>query len=143
MLDGPLRPLVYHEYFFSEMVYIGEAVFGVRTTEVKLDRARLARCRDKYARNILELLVSRDDCSNLTIYGEAKDKKAMGKEKLRALRSKLLKKIINCEEKLNYTWTLKTHHHIFALFLQTVYAIKKLLAGFNVLPRIGMNQSLI
>ena len=93
MLDGPLRPLVYHEYFFSEMVYIGEAVFGVRTTKVKLDRARLAKCRDKYARNILELLVSRDDCSNLTIlYREAKGKKAMGKEKLQALRSKLLKK---------------------------------------------------
>ena len=37
----------------------------------------------------------------------------------------------------------KTHQHIFALFLQTVYAIEKLLAGFNVQPRIGMNQSLI
>ena len=35
------------------------------------------------------------------------------------------------------------HHHIFALFLQTVYAIEKLLADFNVQPRIGMNQSLI
>ena len=34
-------------------------------------------------------------------------------------------------------------HHIFALFLQTVYAIEKLLAGFNVQTRIGMNQSLI
>ena len=39
--------------------------------------------------------------------------------------------------------TLKTHHHIFAVFLQTVYAIEKLLAGFNAQPRIGMNQSLI
>ena len=27
----------------------------------------------------------------------------------------------------------------FALFLQTVYAIEKLLAGFNVQPRIGMD----
>ena len=35
------------------------------------------------------------------------------------------------------------HHLIFALFLQTVYAIEKLLADFNVQPRIGMNQSLI
>ena len=35
------------------------------------------------------------------------------------------------------------HQHIFALFLQTVCAIEKLLAGFNVQPRIGMNQSLI
>ena len=42
-----------------------------------------------------------------------------------------------------YLRTLKTHHHIFAFFLQTVYAIEKLLAGFNVQPRIGMNQSLI
>ena len=39
--------------------------------------------------------------------------------------------------------TLKTQHHIFALFLQTVYVIEKLLAGFNMQPRIGMNQSLI
>ena len=42
-----------------------------------------------------------------------------------------------------YKRTLKTHHHIFALFLQTVYAIVKLLPGFNVQPKIGMNQSLI
>ena len=32
---------------------------------------------------------------------------------------------------------------IFTLFLQAVYAIVKLLVGFNVQPRIGMNQSLI
>ena len=31
----------------------------------------------------------------------------------------------------------------FALFLRAVYAIEKLLAGFDVQPRIGMNQSLI
>ena len=35
------------------------------------------------------------------------------------------------------------HHHIFALFLQTVYVIEKLMADFYVQPRIGMNQSLI
>ena len=39
--------------------------------------------------------------------------------------------------------TLKTHHHIFALFLQILYVIEKLLIGLNVQPRIGMNQSLI
>ena len=31
----------------------------------------------------------------------------------------------------------------FCFFLQTVYAIEKLLAGFSVQPRFGMNQSLI
>ena len=31
-------------------------------------------------------------------------------------------------------------HHMFTLFLQTVYAIVKLLAGLNMQPRIGMNQ---
>ena len=35
------------------------------------------------------------------------------------------------------------HHHIFALFLQTVYVIEKLLAGFNAQPSNGMNESLI
>ena len=35
------------------------------------------------------------------------------------------------------------HHHIFSVFLQSVYAIEKLLTGFNVQHRIGMNQSLI
>ena len=35
------------------------------------------------------------------------------------------------------------HHHIFALFLHLVYAIEKLLAGFNVQPRNGLNQALI
>ena len=35
------------------------------------------------------------------------------------------------------------HHHVFALFLQTIYVIEKLLAGFNDQPRIGMNQTLI
>ena len=33
---------------------------------------------------------------------------------------------------LIYERTLKTHHHIFALFLQTVHAFGKLLAGVNV-----------
>ena len=37
----------------------------------------------------------------------------------------------------------KMHHHSFALFLQTVNAIEKLFAGFNMQPRVGMNQSLI
>ena len=32
---------------------------------------------------------------------------------------------------------------MFAIFLQSVYAIEKLLTDFNVPPRIGMNQSLI
>ena len=35
----------------------------------------------------------------------------------------------------------KTHHHIFALFLQTLNAIEKLFAGFNMQPRIDMKQS--
>ena len=39
--------------------------------------------------------------------------------------------------------TLTTHHHIFALFLQTVYEIEKLRAGVNVQLENGMNQSLI
>ena len=39
--------------------------------------------------------------------------------------------------KSKYKRTLKTHHHNFALFLQTVYAIEKLLTGFNVQPKIG------
>ena len=120
MLDGPLRPFVYHEYFFSEMVHIGEAVFGVRTTKVKLDRARLARCPDKYARNILELLNSRDDCSNLTIYGEAKGKKAMGKEKRQALRSKLFKTNMNCEEKLTICYKLFCNLNDFVSFVSTL-----------------------
>ena len=33
--------------------------------------------------------------------------------------------------------------HLFALFLQTENAIEKLPAGFNMQPRIGMNQSFI
>ena len=35
-----------------------------------------------------------------------------------------------------YYRTLKTHHHIFALFFQTVYAIEKLLAGFMCIPEL-------
>ena len=35
------------------------------------------------------------------------------------------------------------HHLILALNLQTVNAIEMLLTGFNVQPRICMNQSLI
>ena len=35
------------------------------------------------------------------------------------------------------------HHHIFVLFLKTVYDIEKLLTGLNVQPRIGINQSFI
>ena len=35
------------------------------------------------------------------------------------------------------------HHYIFALFLQTVYAIGNLLAGLNVQYRMCKDQSLI
>ena len=35
------------------------------------------------------------------------------------------------------------HHHIFAHFLHTIYAIEKLIAGLNVQPRIDMDQLLI
>ena len=34
-----------------------------------------------------------------------------------------------------------THHNNFAIFSQTVNAIEKLLAAFNVQLKIGMNQS--
>ena len=53
-----------------------------------------------------------------------------------------IKTLMNADQNI-YQRTLKTHHHIFALFLQTVYAIEKLLAGFNAQPRTGMNQTLI
>ena len=39
--------------------------------------------------------------------------------------------------------TLTKHHHVFVFFLQTGYAIEKLLTGFNVQPRFAINQSLI
>ena len=35
------------------------------------------------------------------------------------------------------------HYHNFTIFSQTVNAIEKLLTGFNVQFKIGMNQSLI
>ena len=35
------------------------------------------------------------------------------------------------------------HHHNFAIFTQTVNAIKKLLTSLNVQLKIGMNHSLI
>ena len=39
--------------------------------------------------------------------------------------------------------TLKTHHHNFAIFSQTVNMIGKLPAAFNVQLIIGMDQTLI
>ena len=42
-----------------------------------------------------------------------------------------------------YKRTLKTHHYNFSIFSQTVNAIEKLLAAFNVQLKIGMNQTLI
>ena len=44
---------------------------------------------------------------------------------------------------VNMLEDFETHHPIFARFLQTVYAIEKSLASFNVQSRIGMNQSVI
>ena len=38
---------------------------------------------------------------------------------------------------------MKTHHHTFAIFSQTVNAIEKLLAALNVQLKIDMIQSLI
>ena len=51
----------------------------------------------------------------------------------RAKRSALSQQVtINLELHHIYKRTLKTHHRISALFLQTLYAIEKLLGGFNV-----------
>lgn len=73
------------------MVYLGEARFGIRTPKERLDRARTAKNRNKYALNVLELLVSKEECANMTVYGEGHGKKAMPREKRRALRSKFFK----------------------------------------------------
>ena len=35
------------------------------------------------------------------------------------------------------------HHYNFAVFLQTIYMIEKLLPGFDLQPKIGMAQLLI
>ena len=47
-------------------------------------------------------------------------------------RGLFVKMLINLEPHHIYKRPLKTHHRIFALFLQTLYAIEKLLGGFNV-----------
>ena len=52
-------------------------------------------------------------------------------------------KVCHAGEKIYTRGLCKRITVLFALFLQTVYAIEKLLAGYNVQPRMGMNQSLI
>ena len=47
------------------------------------------------------------------------------------------------KEKINILEDFENASPFFVLFLHTVYVIEKLYAGFNVQPRIGLNQSLI
>ena len=65
---------------FADMVYLGEAKFGIRTSKERLDWARTAKTRNKYALNVLELLISKEECANSLWGGAWQESHAQGKK---------------------------------------------------------------
>ena len=74
---------------YIDLVYLGEAKFGVQ-----MRRDDLTRCMEqsstpeKLGLNLLEFLVTVEDCLDMTVYGHGKQKKEMAPNMRRAIRSK-------------------------------------------------------
>ena len=81
-------------YFFLftkylDLVYLGEAKYGVQMRGEDLKRCLEQSCTpEKLGLNLLEFLVSAEDCADMTVYGHGKTKKEMAPNMRRALRSK-------------------------------------------------------
>jgi hypothetical protein len=70
-------------------VYLGEAKYGVQLRKEELNRCLEMRSTpEKLALNLLEFLVTKEDCQNMTVYGHGKLKREMAKNLRRAIRSK-------------------------------------------------------
>ena len=61
----------------SELVYLGDARYGVMVNKSGLQRARAcSKTVKKYTLNLVELVLTFSECKdNMTVYGEGKDKR--------------------------------------------------------------------
>lgn len=75
-------------FIFTGLVFLGDAKYGVEVNKARLHLSIVASTNmDKLALNLLELLVTKEECANLSIYGQGKGKVAMVESKRKALRS--------------------------------------------------------
>jgi len=73
--------------FFEELVFLGDAKFGVKMNKDELSRCEEHSCTpEKLALNILEYLVTPEDCRDMTVYGCGK-RKPMDPAMRKAIRS--------------------------------------------------------
>ena len=62
----------------SGLVYLGDAMYGMQMKKANLERCiKHSSTPEKLALNLLEFLVTKEDCQDMTIYGHGKAKKEM------------------------------------------------------------------
>ena len=73
----------------SDLVYLGESLFGVKMTRKDLSSCmELSTKPEKLALNLLEFLLTAEECKNLTVYGYGKKNNSMDKNVRKAIKSK-------------------------------------------------------
>lgn len=73
----------------SDLVYLGDAIYGVQMKKMNLERCiKHSSTPEKLALNLLEFLVTKDDCQDMTVYGHGKMKKEMSPNLRKAIKSK-------------------------------------------------------
>ena len=79
----------YINFFYLDLVYLGEARFGITVQKDNLHSARVTSKEGvKYALNLIEFIVTRTECQDkLTVSGEGRGTKPMDFHKVEALKS--------------------------------------------------------
>ena len=103
-----IRLFPYNVLLISDLVFVGEARFGVKMKAKDLQRCvESSNSAEKLALNLLEFLVSKDDCQEMTMYGHGK-KKSMEPNLRRAIKCKFCWKLNSFVLSINhsYEWDL-------------------------------------
>ena len=74
----------------SGLVYLGDAIYGVQMKKTNLERCiKHSSTPEKLASNLLEFLVTKEDCQDMTVYyGHGKAKKEMSPNLRKAIKGK-------------------------------------------------------
>lgn len=93
-----------------DLVYLGEVKYGVQMKKEELSKClELSSTPEKLALNLLEFLVTKEDCRDMTVYGHGKQKKEMAPNLRRAIRSQVFSRycLDRSEEEKSKLWMEK------------------------------------
>ncbi|XP_060597881.1 uncharacterized protein LOC132751680 [Ruditapes philippinarum] len=90
----------------DELVYMGSPQYGIKVPSSRLSAIEKASSSaGKLALGLLELVINKEECSTLSIYGQSKGKIAMDLNKRKALRSHVFNRYNSSEAEKDRIWT--------------------------------------